>query len=227
MSGLQYLLTGLAASALGYVLWRRMMAKAKLAAAVGTRLFADVMPLLSDSLCRPGESAGAWKLTGTYRGAPFQFHAVVDTLALRKLPSLWLLVTLPRPQPLTATIDLMMRPAGQSSFSRFDFLPHTLPLPAEFPVEAVIRTDVAGAGIPVAAMRHALPLFKSMRIKELLLSPKGLRLVIQAAQADRARYGVLREARFDETHIDPSEAAQLMDILLAIEEHLGDDSKTD
>ena len=73
-----------------------------------------------------GQTAGVWTLNGRYRDHHFQLKTVADTLATRKLPSLWLMVTLPEPLPVTATTNMMMRAAGVTSFSNFDFLaPHT------------------------------------------------------------------------------------------------------
>ncbi|MCA0433556.1 MAG: hypothetical protein LCH46_09840 [Proteobacteria bacterium] len=220
MDNSQYLVGFLAAAALVFLLWRQVKLKEALAATAAGAMFADLEPLLENVERKPGDSAGSWKLSGRYAGEIFQFTTVVDTLAVRKLPSLWLLVTLPKPQPVTATWDVMMRPAAHSTFSRFDFLPHTLRTPPEFPPEAIIRSDAADAALPLEALRPALQLLLTRQGKEILISPKGLRIVIQLAEADRARYGVFREARFDSAHIDGAVAATIMNTLLAMDKEL-------
>ena len=98
-----------------------------------------------------------------------------------------------------------------------------MPTPADFPEHAVIRCDVAGVPAPFAAMKQALELFHKGQGKELLLSPKGLRMVVQLSQADRARYGVLREARFENASVDPALALQIMNTLLDLEAALTKD----
>lgn len=208
------------ALALGVVLVRRMRSKQRLAAEAVETLFSEVEPLLEDAERLPGESMGSWKLTGRYGGHVFQFKTVVDTLAVRKLPSLWLLVTLPETTGLPATYDLMMRPAGPTTFSNFDFLPHTLATPEGFPPEAVLRSDVAVGRFPADAVRPLLPILQQRRGKEILLSPKGLRIVVQLAEAERARYGVFREASFAGAVIDASLAAEIMNGLIQMKKDI-------
>ena len=208
------------ALALGLLLMRRLRHKQRRAAAAVETLFADVQPLLDGAERRAGESMGSWKLTGRYGGKLFQFSTVTDTLATRKLPCLWLLVTLPTPTGLATTFDLMMRPAGPTTFSNFDFLPHTLATPAGFPPEAVLRSDAAASVFPEDAVRPLLPVLQQRRGKEILLSPKGLRVVVQLAEADRARYGVLREARFAGAVIEATLAADIMAKLIQLEKDI-------
>ena len=114
---------------------------------------------------------------------------------------------------------MMLRASGQTTFSKFDFLPHTLPLPRDFPPEAVIRSDHQSA-LPEAALRDAIGLFRHNRGKELLISPKGLRIVIQLAESEKARYGVYREARFPDAHIEAPLAIEIMNTLLNLNDDL-------
>jgi hypothetical protein len=61
-----------------------------------------------------------------------------------------------------------------------------------------------------------MSLFEDPRAKELVISPRGVRLVYQAAQAERAHYLVLRQARFENSKIDPALAGSLLDRAIAI-----------
>ena len=220
MSNLQFLTGLFACIVLGALLWRQAMRKRKLNEAAAEVLFADLANLLQEMQRAPGESAGSWKAVGRYKGELFQFTTVVDTLATRKLPILWLLVTLPKLQPLLATFDLMMRPASPTTFSKFDFYPATIITPIDFPPDAVLRTDNEFIAAPLDAMRDALSLFRRPDGKELLLSPKGLRIVVRIAEADKARYGVFREGRFDGALIKAGLAAEIMNTLLQLESRL-------
>lgn len=219
MSMLQIIVGALAAAGLVFLFLRRMAARQKRITDQAVALFANVEALLENPERKPGTSTGSWTLTGRWSGTFFQFTTIVDTLAVRKLPVLWLMVTLPKPQNIEATIDLVMRPAGPTTFSKFDFLPHSLPLPAAYPVEAVIRSDLESITVPTV-MAQALPIFERWRGKEFLLSPKGLRMVFRLAEADRARYGVLREARFDDARIGTELARETMTALLQLDKDL-------
>ena len=196
---------------------RRQHARAKSAAHT---LFRDIMPLLPGSEPRAAATAGTWVLEGSYKGQPVQLKAVADTLSMRKLPSLWLLVTLAKPQPVEAVLDLMMRPAGITTFSNFDDLPDTVATPPGFPSQAVLRsTNSARAPGPSVLAPH-LDIMRDRRGKEFLISPKGLRIVVQAAEADRVRYGVLREANFYETTLDAVLTQRSLECLLALQKDL-------
>jgi hypothetical protein len=94
--------------------------------------------------------------------------------------------------------------------------------PAGMPEEAVVRSDAANPPLPMEAMALAYPVLRSRGGKELLMSPRGLRIVVQVSEADRLRYGVFREARFEDAVIDGSQARTIMDILLAMDEALRD-----
>jgi hypothetical protein len=202
------------AGVLAVLLWRQYRREDAKRADMGRFLFAPVFPILDAADLQRGKTAGVWTLTGRYHDHSFQLKAVADTLATRKLPSLWLMVTLPGPLPISETTNLMMRAAGVSSFSNFDFLPHTLDLPSGFPEQATIRSDAPTSGAVVALMKHHLEIFHFGRGKEFLISPKGLRITVQLAEGDRARYGVFREANFTGTTIEATLASQLMDTLI-------------
>jgi hypothetical protein len=220
MSTLQIIIGAGVAVILAGLLWRQYTREMRKRADQGRVLFGPVFSLFEEPDLLRGGTAGVWTLTGRYRGLQFQMKTVVDTLATRKLPSLWLLVTLPEPQPVEVTVDLMMRAAGLTSFSNFEFLPHMLPLPQGFPVAATIRSDGKTVDDVVPLLARHLDLFQRGKGKEFLVSPKGLRIVVQLAEGDRARYGVLREANFDAAAVDPGIARQVMDTLIDLRNDL-------
>lgn len=203
-----------------FLLWRQWRIAAKKLAAQPMQLFSQVQNLLDNPEIIKGEAVGTWTLIGQYQGHAFQLKAIIDTLATRKLPSLWLMVTLPEAQPVKASLDLVMRPTALTSFSNFDFLPHTLQTPDGFPAHAILRTeDPAICPAPEVLLPY-LELFEGRTGKEFLISPKGLRIVVLVAEVDRLRYGVFREADFGETVIDPAITKHCLDNLLALNENL-------
>lgn len=226
MNSVQFVLGIIATCILSaLLLWQYKSERAK-RADQGRVLFEPVLPLFDAADLRRGEAAGVWMLTGRFRNHHFQLKTVADTLATRKLPSLWLLVTLPEPQAVSATTDMMMRAAGVSSFSNFDFLPHTLERPEGFPEQATLRSDVADSTAVLALMAKHLDVFHGGRGKEFLISPVGLRIVVQLAEGDRARYGVFREANFAGTEIETGLATGLMETLINLRNDIHDHAKT-
>ncbi|MDZ4093594.1 MAG: hypothetical protein U1D35_01630 [Paracoccaceae bacterium] len=169
------------------------------------------------SLFRGGLKAvaptGFPRLSGQVQGLTFDLQVVPDTLTFRKLPALWLLVTLPEKLPLRATFDLMIRPTGVEPFSHFQTLPDQISAPQGFPEDCVIRTDDPAALPPEALLRRHLGLFADLRVKELVISPKGLRLVWLAQEADRTRYLIFRDAEMGQVPLTPETLRPLMSAL--------------
>ena len=149
-------------------------------------------------------TAGVATWAGTWNGRRVQIRTIVDTLATRKLPARWLSVSITEPVAVPATFDMMMRPGSPTTFSNFDHLDHTLPRSAAFPAEAVLRTDRKGVSLPLDIIAGHLDVFAEGRAKELLITPKGVRIVWLLAEAERARYGVFRQAEFGGTSLEPA-----------------------
>lgn len=147
-----------------------------------------------------------------------------DGLTFRKLPALWVMVTLPQRLPLAATLDIMARPTGQEPFSHFSQLPQSLPCPGSLPPGTGIRTDnSAGVPVPEILAPH-LAIFADPKVKELLISPKGLRLVILGGEADRGRYLIFRDGEVGQQPLAPARLLPLLDALRALRDDLaGDD----
>lgn len=165
-------------------------------------------------------ASGFPRLSGHYHGTDFDIQVVPDTLTFRKLPALWLLVSIPSPLPLRATFDMMIRPTGIEPFSRFQNLPVAIATPDGFPPEASLRSDNPD-GIPSERLlRHHLGPFADGRAKELVISPKGLRIVWLAEEADRGRYLIFREAELGMKPLDPDTLKPLLDYLVSLREDI-------
>src|SRR5690349_20394593 len=70
-------------------------------------LFADVLLVVEGPVFEQRGADEHPRLSGTYRGFPVQIYPLVDTLATRRLPALWLMVTLQDKLPVKARFDLM------------------------------------------------------------------------------------------------------------------------
>jgi hypothetical protein len=206
---------GLALAVLGLWLTLRLVRASRDRKEARAGYFNAVKPLFDGGETRL-QPTGFPRMTGRRAGLAFDLQAIPDTLTFRKLPALWVLVTLPEPLPLQATLDLMARPSGNESFTRFGALPLSLPTPDDLPGDVAIRSDDA-ARIPPADLvaRHA-GLFTDTTVKELVLSPKGLRIVILAEEADRGRYLIFRDAEMARTPLAPARLEPVLDRLAAL-----------
>ncbi len=185
-------------------------------AGAADQFYGAVKGLLEQERFEDTGSVGLPRLCGRYAGFDVQLQPVVDTLALRRLPVLWLLVTLQDKLPVPGRLDLMMRPAGPTTFSNFDLLPVTLKNPAGFPELAVLRSDDSGRGFPPELLQPHVDLFADKRAKELLITPLGVRIVWMLAEAERARYGILRQAEFGAVSLQPELLHALFARLIAV-----------
>jgi hypothetical protein len=179
-------------------LWRRDQ---RATADCRGQFFDDCVGLLAEATLRAG-SLGYPVLCGRWQGLAVEAEPVVDCLGVRKLPALWLKVTVLAPVVTTATLDLMMRPLGVEFFSPHDSLPYRLETPAGWPERAILRSDDP-AGLPHLYILDAhVGMFAQSEAKELLISPKGVRIVWQADEAERSDFLLLRQARFGKGPID-------------------------
>lgn len=158
-------------------------------------------------------ATGFARASGRQQGLALDLQAVPDTLTFRKLPALWLLVTLPEPLPLRQRIDLMMRPTGIEPFSTYDRLPCQSLLAEGFPPDAGLRSEHPLTPDEGALLARHVALFDDPRVKELVLSPQGLRITWLAEEADRGRYLLFREAEMGRRALDPAGLAPLVTAL--------------
>ncbi|WP_181176530.1 hypothetical protein [Mesorhizobium sp. B2-3-5] len=177
---------------------------------------ASLRCVISDAANVSDGTAGIVTWEGSWNGRRVQVRTIVDTLATRKLPVRWLSISILEKVAVPAAFDMMMRPGSPTTFSNFDHLEHTLPRAPGFPAEAVLRTDGRGARFPQGLIASHLDLFCDGRAKELLITPKGVRIVWLLAEAQRARYGVFRQADFGGAMLDPALVERLLTSISAL-----------
>jgi len=182
-------------------------------------LFEDVRGLLTEA--EISRAAGEYpKLRGRYRGHEVAIDAVVDHIAVRKLPSLWLRATVFGELPYRGSCDVMARAHGVEFYSPAGDLDHVLKLPAGWPDHLTVKSDDPDAMPPEAVLGRHIRVFADERIKELLVTPRGVRIVRQAAQGARAEYMVLRQALFGPVQVPRDQLAGMLDAAIALIEDL-------
>ena len=107
-------------------------------------------------------------------------------------------------------MDMMLRPTGMESFTHFTQLPVQVPVPAGFPEDCAIRADAPGAVPFEGALREVLGAVDTDRLKEILVTPKGVRLVFLAEEADRGRYLIFRDAEMGRVPLPPARLAPFL-----------------
>jgi hypothetical protein len=121
---------------------------------------------------------------------------LVDTLAMRQLPTLWLMVTLVRDVAIGNPVEVVLRPRVSDIVSSGSRLPYEHAPPAGWPADCRIATR-GPAAPPYHALADVLPTLHERRTKALLVAPGGVRLVCALAHGDISRYRVVRRAKFD------------------------------
>ena len=160
------------------------------------------------------------EMQATYRGHAFHVDAVVDTLTFRKLPVLWLRVSLLAPLPGMATFDILVRAQNVEFYSPSADLPHRLEPRPGWPADAMVRTDNQGHLPDLAVLDRYIAMFQVPQVKELLITPKGVRIVRMLDQAKRAEYLVMRQAEFENAEVTPEMLRSLMDRAIDLHQDL-------
>ena len=124
-------------------------------------------------------------------------EVVADSLVPRRLPQLWLKLTLLAPQESARpSIGVLARPVGTEFYSRVLGLPDTIapPFAAEFPL--LMR----GRGATDAALQRTSGLIRTLfadpTLKEIVITPRGAGTVRQIAEGDRGAHVLYRQMRF-------------------------------
>jgi len=159
-------------------------------------------------------------LKGRYRNRAFHLDAIVDTLTFRKIPVLWLRVSLLAPLPGSATLDILVRSQNAEFYSPANDLPHAVRPLSDWPADAVARTDDPQHLPDLAVIGRHMPVFDRPATKELLITAKGVRLVHMLDQARRAEYLVMRQAEFEHASVDKETLRDLMDRTIALHQDL-------
>ncbi len=156
-------------------------------------------------------------LTGRYKGREIKLKPIPDYMMFRKIPSLWLQVTVIGDLPYRGVLDFLMRSQNVEFYSPSSTLNTVLfPNPPGWPKEATLRTDDREHMPPIDRITPHIGIFDDLKTKELLITPRGVRIVYQADQARRAHYMVLRQQIFENVKLRPDLLARLLDQASAI-----------
>ncbi|MFO1038078.1 MAG: hypothetical protein U1E45_14670 [Geminicoccaceae bacterium] len=154
-----------------------------------------VLPLLDSGLITQ-DGADYPSLSGVWRGVQVEIRPIADSIAVRKLPALWLSVSLVAPTGQDVTLDALQRASGVEYWSPSADLPRTLPVPAGWPETVRLAADGEPGQMLARVAEAGSTFFADARAKELLVTPKGVRLVVMLDEGARGPYLLLRQAEF-------------------------------
>jgi hypothetical protein len=135
-------------------------------------------------------------LTGLHEERRVRVSVIVDAVALRGLPTLWLSVTMYEPLRLQEPVDILLRPSSTDIVSPGARFPCEHEVPPDWPTHVRVATPT-GLLPGMFQLSRALPLLHDRRTKDLLLAPGGARLVTELARADLGHYRLFRRSQFD------------------------------
>jgi hypothetical protein len=172
-----------------------------------------IEPLFSEAEVTQ-DGIGFPTLTGRYDGERVKLELVVDALALRELPKLWLVVTVLSEIPVAGAVDIVLRPRTSDMISpgarwRYQHAP-----PAGWPADLRVATREPD---PPAfdLLACALPLLEEPDTKALTLTPRGVRAVQRLASGQIGQFRVTRRAKFD-VELERERMIALLDAVIGI-----------
>lgn len=148
------------------------------------------------------------RLSGTYGALNVDVQLIADTMTMRRLPQLWLQVTVLESRPDLAGVAALNRPSGYEFYSLTGVFEHVIEPPPLLPAEVVVRGESGRAErtfdqvfTPMAAI------LADPRVKEVAITRQGLRITRQAAEGRRGEHLLLRQAVF-ENAVVPAECLE-------------------
>lgn len=131
-------------------------------------------------------------------GTRVTLDVMTDTMVTRRLPQLWLRVTLQDDVPhMRPAIGVLARPTGSEYYSAVHALNELL-TPPMTQVPMLMRGSADARDDRWQALRQGLAslVAQDPRLKEVVVTPRMIRVVVQAAEGERSAHLLLRQARF-------------------------------
>ncbi len=158
-------------------------------------------------------------LQGQYGNAKVLLQPLLDHVGYRKVPSLWLVLTVDSPMALSGSFDVLFRPANIEFFSQIEQLAQRIHLGDEWPSHHMARVSPVGWQAPLSAIHTALgDAIASPDLKEIVVTPRGVRLVVRVCGVERGSYLVLRSMLTEVEQIPSEWLAYWLDTLLTVAE---------
>jgi hypothetical protein len=150
-------------------------------------------------------------LEGRAFGHPVTVALIPDTMVVRRLPQLWLSVTVLDAMPRAPSLSLLARPSGNEFYAGTHQLPNRVEPPTGLPLDVMIRGDGVRAHALCQRLGGFLASFLAEpSVKEITLTARGVRIVRQVAEGRRGEHLLLRQAVFDLAQVERSVFVQTL-----------------
>jgi hypothetical protein len=142
------------------------------------------------------------RLTGRYRGLAVDVRLICDNMTNRRLPQLWLQVTVLERRPDVEAFAALVRPSGYEFYSLTGTFDHVIEPPPLFPEEIIMRGETSTAGRTFDRVAPAMAgILADPRVKEIAVTREGLRITSQSSEGRRGEHLLLRQAVFDNAEV--------------------------
>ncbi len=141
-------------------------------------------------------------LSGRVGDRNIDVRLIADTMTMRRLPQLWLQVTVLDKLPRIGGFAVLVRPNNYEFYSLTGQFDEVIEPPSGFPEEVIVRGENLRSAIlldrlaaPIAAI------LKDPKVKEVAVTREGLRIIRQASEGRRGEHLLLRQAVFDDAEV--------------------------
>jgi hypothetical protein len=179
----------------------------------------DACGTLLQNVQKTQDQASLPVLQGSYAGYKVGLSVVVDTLGWRKVPPLWLLIKVEANTPSIGTLDFIVRPTNNEFYSPSWQWDGVLTVPSAWPQHAILKYQQQPADLTLLDA-HVSALFADANMKELLLTPKMVRLTYLVKQAERGEYLIMRNAIYENTPIASDVVERLLKQAIGIRQNV-------
>ncbi|MDP1908791.1 MAG: hypothetical protein Q8K85_10860 [Hyphomicrobium sp.] len=156
------------------------------------------------------------RLSGRHHGLEVRVDLICDTLTIRRLPQLWMSTTLIDANAGLPGFAILVRPAGTEFYSLTSRFAHRLETPVGFPDEVLIRGDAEAEPLLDELRATLAGILADPRVKEIAVTPRGLRIIRQASEGKRGDHLLLRQSVFENAAVPRRDLACVLDQLQAI-----------
>lgn len=142
------------------------------------------------------------KLSGRSGARNVDVRLISDTMTIRRLPQLWLQVTVLERLEGVSGLAVLVRPSGYEFYSLTEGFHRVIESPATLPREIIVRGEGAKSAALFEKLVPALAgILADPRVKEVAVTAQGFRIIRQAAEGRRGDYLLLRQAVFDDAAV--------------------------
>jgi hypothetical protein len=156
------------------------------------------------------------RLTGHHHGREVRVDLLCDTMTIRRLPQLWMSTTLLDRNDGLPSLAILVRPAGTEFYSLTSRFEHRLETPAGFPDEVLIRGDARADRLLADLAPTLAEALADPCIKEIAITPRGLRIIRQACEGKRGDHLLLRQSVFENAVVPRRDLGTVLDHLQAL-----------